>query len=436
MTRRSAGAGGTVGPPRLNEVARVARDAVLLSLGAIGGAALSFLVWVYLARALPPADYGALGAAVAFVALFQLFGDLGINYYAIREGAKDPSSATAVLRTLLGLKLAMLVGATALVAALALLLPFRATERGLVLAFLATLPISGIANYLACLLNVHRRMPRLAAIQVGERLAYAALVPPAVFLGLGVYGAVLAAVSSATLYLGLAIAAVRPLRSGPLWPPSAAATWRPHLAVAFQFGVAALLVSVMQRVDVVLLAVLSDPTNLARYVAAAQVFFLLLLISTAVAQAAFPWLVHRLHRGAMSLSTLAKWSAVLAVVSVAVGFAGFASAPLVFPFLFGADLGEGSAVFRILVWAFVPALATIPASLALDALNLQKVHIANATVMAGINVALNLMWIPSMGATGAAWAAVASWGFGLFGGVPIAFAILRRHQGRLRTAPP
>jgi len=164
---------------------RVARDAVLLSGSSVAAAVLSFLVWLYLARALPPGDYGALGAAFAFVALFQMFGDFGVNYYAIREGAKDPTRATEVLRTLFGLKLAMLGGATAVVLLLAIALPFRPTERGLILAYLASLPIAGVATYLSSLFNAHRRMTRLASVQVAERAAYAALVPPLVALGLG-----------------------------------------------------------------------------------------------------------------------------------------------------------------------------------------------------------------------------------------------------------
>ena len=422
-----------VGPRgEMQEVVRVARDAVLLTFASVAAAALSFLVWVFLARALPPEDYGALGAAFAFVALFQMFGDFGVNYYAIREGSKDPMRATRVLRTLLGLKLSMLGGATLVVLLLAFALPFRQAERGLVLTYLAALPIVGVATYLSSLLNAHRRMARLALVQAAERVAYAALVPPLVAIGLGASGATLAAVVSSSLYGAFVWSAIAPLRTGPLWPPDRVASWRPHLAAAFTFGVAALLMNVVQRVDVVLLAVLSDPRSLARYVAAVQVFFLLLLIATGLAQAAFPWIVRRMHRGEMPLRALGKWTAALGLLSTVIAIAASAGAPVVFPTLFGPDLAQGAAAFRILVWAIVPAFATIPLSLAIDALNLQKVHVLNASAMVTISVALNLTWIPSMGASGAAWAAVVSWGYGLLVGAPIAFLMIRRRQKALR----
>jgi len=412
-------------------VVRVARDAVLLSGSSISGAVLSFLVWLYLARALPPGEYGALGAAFAFVALFQMFGDFGVNYYAIREGAKDPPRATEILRTLFGLKLAMLGGATAVVLILAFALPFRPMERGLILAYLATLPIAGVSTYFSSLLNAHRRMTRLAIVQVAERTAYAALVPPLVALGLGASGAILAALVSAGLFGIFVWSAIAPVRTGPLWPPTAVASW-PHITAAFQFGVAALLMTMVQRVDVVLLAVLSDPASLARYVAAAQVFFLLLLIATGLSQAAFPWTVRRMHRREMTLRALWKWTAVLGALSTAIAIVASVSAPVAFSFLFGPELSEGAALFRILVWAIVPAFTTIPSSLAIDALNLQKLHVVNASAMAIISVALNLAWIPPMGASGAAWAAVASWGYALFVGAPVAFLMIRRHQREAR----
>ena len=419
--------------PELTDVARVARDALLLSLGSIAGAALSFLAWIFLARALLPEDYGALGAAMAFVALFQTVGDFGLNYYAIREGAKDPQRATGVIRALLGPKLVMLMSATLLVVALAFLLPFRTAERGLILVYVATLPVAGVATYLSCLLNAHRRMMRLAAIQVGERLAYAVLVPIVMTVGLGVLGATVAAVVSGILYAGFAIAAIRPLRTGPLWPPAPPRTWKPHLMASFQFGLAALLLGGIQRVDVVLLAVLSDPVSLARYVAATQVLSLLLLTATGLAQAAFPYVVRRLHRGEMSLPILGKWTAVLGVLSSALALAASLSAPFVLPVLFGPRLGDSASIFAVLAWAIVPAFTAVPSSLALDALNLQKVHVANAAVMVGISLVLNFSWIPTMGAAGAAWAAVASWGYGLFVGVPIAFLVIRRHGRVPRT---
>jgi|RifCSP13_1_1023834.scaffolds.fasta_scaffold07393_4 O-antigen/teichoic acid export membrane protein len=424
--------GNAEAPGERGGVVRVARDAVLLSGSSVAAAVLSFLAWVYLARVLLPEEYGALAAAFAFVALFQMFGDFGVNYYAIREGSKDAAHATQIWRTLFGLKLSLLGGATAVVLLLAFVFPFRPTERALILVYLAALPIGGVATYLSGLLNAHRRMTRLASVQLAERVAYVGLVPPLVALGMGAPGAVLAAVGSASLYAILVWAAIARVRTGPLWPPDRVASWRPHLAAAFAFGVAALLMNIVQRVDVVLLAVLSDPRSLAGYVAAVQVFFLLLLMATGLAQAAFPWIVRRMHRGEMPLRALGKWTAALGLLSTVIAIAASAGAPVVFPTLFGPDLAQGAAAFRILVWAIVPAFTTIPLSLAIDALNLQKVHVLNASAMVTINVGLNLTWIPSMGASGAAWAAVVSWGYALLVGAPIAFLMIRRRQRKSR----
>lgn len=417
-----------------SDVIRIARDAFLLSVSSIVASILSFLVWVYIARVLSPDLYGALGAAFAFVALFQMFGDFGINYYAVREGAKAPERAADVFRSLFGVKLAMLAGAVALVAVAAFALPFRATERALILTYLASQPVAGIGAYLGSLLTTHRKMARLASVQLAERGVYAVLMPIFIFAGFGAFGVVLSALLSAGLYAILVRLAVARLLTRPLWPPGHLKSARPHLAAAYQFGLAALMIAIMQRADIVLLAVLSDSMNLAWYIAAAQVFFLLLLVATGLATAAFPWIVQRLNREEMQSRELWQWTAILGVVSVGIALGVLVSAPALFAFLFGEGLAEGAASLRILAWAFVPTLTTIPFSLALDALNLQKVHVVNASVMLGINVALNLSWIPSMGANGAALAAVASWGYGLVAGVPIAyFAIRHRQRSQARS---
>jgi O-antigen/teichoic acid export membrane protein len=197
--------------------------------------------------------------------------------------------------------------------------------------------------------------------------------------------------------------------------------------------VAALLMSILQRADVVILVVLSDSATLGQYVAATQVFFLLLMIATGVAQAAFPWIVRRMQRGEMPLRLLGRWTVALGVFATALAFAASWGSPMAFSVLFGPRLEAGAGPFSILVWAIVPAFATIPASLAIDALNLQRVHVLNASVMVTLSVALNLAWIPTMGTTGAAWAAVVSWGYALCGGAPIAFLMIRRRQRELRN---
>jgi len=62
----------------------------------------------------------------------------------------------------------------------------------------------------------------------------------------------------------------------------------------------------------------------------------------------------------------------------------------------------------------------------LDATNNQKVHVLNATYLTGVNVGLNLILIPALGALGAAYATTISQSLGAGLGIPIALYVLRR----------
>lgn len=412
----------------------VARDTLYLGAGGAAAAALSFLAWIFLARTIPPADYGALGAAIAFVALFHTAGDLGINYLAIREGSKDPERATEVFRALAGPRLALLGLSTVACALLALALPFRSMERLLVFLYLGTVPLAGLGGFVACLCNVHRRMARLGALQAAERGAMLALVVVAVSLGSGAPGAALASAGSSLLFLALVTGATRTLSKDSVLRPAPLASARPHLPAAVQFGVAALLGTVHSRIDQVMLSLLSTAGELAAYVAAAQVFSLLLLSASALSQAAFPWLVPQLSKGELPLRRLVLWSlGLLGLGSLAAFAAGLAS-PALFSWLFpAAEFRRSAEVFPLLVWSFVPAVAAIPVSLALDALDLQRIHVMNAAAMASLNIFLNLLMIPGLGAAGSAWASVAAWSFGYIVGVPVGLHYLARHHSFSRA---
>lgn len=67
---------------------------------------LGIVVGAWLARYLGPSRYGELAYVLAFVAIFQAIGKLGLDSIVVRDIARDPASAGEILGTTLSLRLA------------------------------------------------------------------------------------------------------------------------------------------------------------------------------------------------------------------------------------------------------------------------------------------------------------------------------------------
>lgn len=99
-----------------------------------GRLVLGFLVGIYVARQLGPAQYGLLNYAISFIALFSVLVTLGMDPVLVRELVKRPSRADCILGSALALKAAGFGVMVVAVGAILLFSPMTNGER-LLLAF-------------------------------------------------------------------------------------------------------------------------------------------------------------------------------------------------------------------------------------------------------------------------------------------------------------
>jgi len=128
----------------------------------------------------------------------------------------------------------------------------------------------------------------------------------------------------------------------------------------------------------------------------------------------------------VSKKELSKYFGYFAIAGlVAVGVT-YAFGGQVMIFAFGPKFADSIVFINILVIGFAINLLTIPTALLLDATNNQKVHVLNATYLTGVNIGLNWILIPTIGALGAAYATTISQSMGAALGIPMALYVLKR----------
>jgi len=402
------------------------KNSALLFGGNAISAVISFVITVYIARLLPVSDFGSYITVISFVTLFGIFTDFGINTVIIREGAKNPEDTHNLIFSAMGLKYLMSLASMLAVIVFALFTPYSFEVKALIALMSITLLMGGIGSMFSAVFNIYQDMKYISIIQIAERTTFASFALIFLIAGLGVPGVILAIIIAAFVSLVLSFVLSRRIHYYKL-------NFRPILDYtllmpAFWFGIAGLLGTVWQRVDTIMLSLLTNMTQVGLYTPAVNYVGIGDMAVLALTGAFFPIVSRMVHERRVSKKELAKYLGYFAVAGLVIVAVTYAFGGELMILAFGPKYAESIVFINILIIGFAVNLVTIPTSLLLDATNNQKVHVLNATYLTGVNVGLNLILIPAMGALGAAYATTISQSLGAALGIPIAlYVLLRSH---------
>ena len=405
------------------------KNSALLFGGNAISAVISFVITVYIARLLPVSDFGSYITVISFVTLFGIFTDFGINTVIIREGAKNPEDTHNLIFSAMGLKYLMYLASMLAVIVFALFTPYSFEVKALIALMSITLLMGGIGSMFSAVFNIYQDMKYISIIQIAERTTFASFALIFLIAGLGVPGVILAIIIAAFVSLVLSFVLSRRIHYYKL-------NFRPILDYtllmpAFWFGIAGLLGTVWQRVDTIMLSLLTNMTQVGLYTPAVNYVGIGDMAVLALNGAFFPIVSRMVHERRVSKKELAKYLGYFAVAGLVIVAVTYAFGGELMILAFGPKYAESIVFINILIIGFAVNLVTIPTSLLLDATNNQKVHVLNATYLTGVNVGLNLVLIPAMGALGAAYATTISQSLGAALGIPIAlYVLLRSHYLR------
>jgi O-antigen/teichoic acid export membrane protein len=289
-----------------------------------------------------------------------------------------------------------------------------------------TLVMGGIGSLFSAVFCIYQDMKYISIIQIAERITFATLAFVFLIAGLGVPGVILAIIIAAFASLMLNFILSRriddyKLNFRPIFD-------RAILMPAVWFGIAGMLGFIWQRIDTIMISLLSNSamTQVGLYTPAVNYVGIGDMAVIALTGAFFPIISKAAHERKISRKELSKYFGYFAVAGlVAVGIT-YAFGGQVMVFFFGPNFADSIVFINILIIGFAVNLVTIPTSLLLDATNLQKVHVLNATYLTGVNIGLNWILIPTIGALGAAYATTISQSLGAVLGIPIALYFLKR----------
>lgn len=359
-------------------------------------------------RYLGPAEFGQLTVAIVLVSVFGFLTDAGLYTVAARELAKRPDEERRILANVLAMGLVMSAGALAC-ALLVTFLAYGGSGGRLVRVGVAILAVQMLASALggtasAYLVSRQRAGPTALAATASS-VIFIGLLLLTIQLDLGFSGLAGCFAVSGVVALLLPVLAVRGAGLGLQRDP---ALWRQMIAWALpQAGVLVLGV-IYFRLDTFLLSFLSSASEVGRYGVAYRVLEVLTVAPIYLMSTLFPEIARQqAHSARLNEIVQGAFSSVaLAAVPIVILFAVFAEE--IVAVAGGPAYLDAAPVLQLLVAAVSLLFANTVLFQSLVALNRQRDLFVRLLVVLVVNVGLNIVLIPSLGATGAAVALVVS----------------------------
>lgn len=354
---------------------------------------VSLVVVIVLANGLGPNGYGRYSTLIAYSALVSVIADLGFNPLYTREAARNRSEIGAYLATLLVLKVAL---AAAAIVVLAVALRFGAGLQELILTGAALLAATAYANLLRNTFYAVGRAEFDALAILAETAIQGGLIIAGARAHVGVTFFVWAYVASFAFTIVYSLVVIRVFRMGRVRMGFDWILVRSWFPLALPFAFTFFLTNLYFRADVPILQHFRSFSEVGWYQFAYKPFEALQFVPLAIQAVVYPLLgVYFVSDASRLRVAYARFFKVLVLLGWPLAVTTFV---LVHPIgrLFHLYV-ESEPSLRILAFAIVFLFANSAFYAMLNATNRQHLNAWATGVAAVINIALNLVLIPSYG---------------------------------------
>lgn len=404
---------------------RLLSNTMIVIAGTSAQRVLHFATTVLLARGLGGELYGQFVFVGAYMFLFSFFVDLGFERVIAREVARTPERAGELLGAGLLIRGVLSLLAALAAVALATILGLPSLTWWCILISAVGLPLSAEA-LLRAFFQARFEMHYPYMLTLPGGVAFVALAILVIWTESSLVWVFVASLVTGTISIALMLWIALP-KMQVTWrlnPPLLRRLWRE----SWELGAVNFIWLVALRVDQLLLYWLRDPAELALYSVAVKITEALNLIPESVMVTVYPLLAsteltapqrfERIYR--LTLRYLIVAALPLAMLLMLEG-------DLIISALFGATYAAGGSALIVLAWwMFFAYTGAVYANLMIVRSQHRLIALISSVALA-INIGLNLVLIPRWGATGAAFATLASSAssFLLFSVAPPSRALMR-----------
>ena len=386
----------------MNNVRRIAKNALALTIADIVSKLLSFLLIIYIARYLGDVGFGKYSFAFAFSNFFLIFVDIGLNYLFVRDVARDKTKAQKYLGNVLIIKtiLAILVLMVMVLVVNLIQYPPDTSRAVYIVSF--SLIIGSISSSIHSIFNAYEKMEYPAIISTVEKIIFVGTAVPILIFGYGLIPLLLMYMFASIANLFISGFIVCKKFTAPKFDIDYI-LWKYLIKTALPFLLTFVFASIYFYIDTIMLSFMKGDAVVGWYNAAYNLLSALIPILALLMNTMFPVFSRLFQSSAndlnMAFSTSVRYLFIF-TLPIVVGTT-LISENIIY-FLYGEVFVESILTLQILIWALLFISISIVLYTLLNSTNRQMLVTKATAFGALINVSLNLLLIPKMSLIGAA----------------------------------
>jgi O-antigen/teichoic acid export membrane protein len=408
----------------MSDQVTIAKNTGWMTISEVLNRLLSFFLIVAMARYLGTEGLGIYSFAVAFIGIFQIFSDIGVSTYLIREVAKDRSKTELYFNNIFTFKtiLSLAVFAVAIVSAFHM----EKTSQvfGVILLAGIYLTLNDIANPFRMLFNAYEQLEYYSIINIVERVISLSLGVLLLVKGFQITPFMTVFVISYLIaYIFYFMIARRNFIKFKFTFNST--FWRSMLKHSYPFWVTGIFMAIYYKIDTVMLTYLTDYTIVGLYNAAYKITSALHFIPFVLIGSTFPAMSKYFMSSREKLEKLyAKTISYLLILGVPLAIGTIILSQRIIFFVYKDEFLLASGALMILILAEVALFLSYISGYMLNAIHKELTFSIVTGLWAFLNILLNYFLILRFQHYGAAVATMLT-EFGVF----ITIYIILRKKG-------
>jgi O-antigen/teichoic acid export membrane protein len=382
----------------------IAKNTIFLFSGDVIGRVLSFLIIVIISRYLGDSGVGYYGFLFSFVGIFEVFCDLGLSPYMIREVARHKKETEDYIKKVFLWK--TIFSSIAVIIPIILIFFFK--DESYIRLALIILAVGCffyyIREFIGTIFQAHEKMEYYSLMILTERIIVFSLVFALALAGFGI----VAIVSSFTLaYITTCIAAyvILSKRFSPVIFSINFKVFMNLVRDIIPFWLTGAFVVIYFRIGIIVLSAMQDYNVVGWYNAAYRALETLYFIPAAITIAVFPVMSQLYISNKEQLKILFnKALGYLFMVGLPIGILITTFSKEIVSLIYGPQFTNSIIALKIIIWAEVAIFLSSLISFFLSSINQQKIVTKITGIAVILSIILNFILIRYFSYVGASWA--------------------------------
>lgn len=391
---------------KMSNARRIAKNTTVLFIATIIGYIFAFFTNMYSARYLGAEGFGIISLALAITGIFGIFTDLGLNTLTVREVSRNKGLRDKFVSNTLLMKILLSFLTFGLVVITVNILNYQQTVSNVV--YLITLSVIFGGIY-AVFNSIFQAEEKMEYISIGNILN-------CVLLFLGVMIAIyyqMEIIVFAAMYVVVSVLVLLYTVTAYLWKHHLPQIkidlnfWKPTLKEALPFGITAVFVNIYFWISSVMLSFMDGTEAVGWYNAAYRLILFFIGLITVYMTSIFPAMSSFYKTSSESLKFAYERSfKYLLITSIPIAVGTTLISDRIILLVYGTGYIPAIIALQIMVWTLVFMFINTLSGYLMGSINQQMAVTKISAIGAIINVALNVVLIPTLGYVGSSIATV------------------------------